>query len=99
MSEDSPAGCWNCIITGHFEVGEGRTKYTQFRAQSATLGAAPKEIVFRFSQVDHLAKALTRVPELSDVSMPRMPPKVTFRTLTKGRFDAEFLDQRQALIQ
>lgn len=99
MSEDSPDACWHCIITEHSEVGQGKAKYTQYKAMSTMPGEQPQELSFRFSQVDKLAKALEAVPDLCDVIMPRMPPKVTMRAVLRGRFDPQFLQQRQGLMQ
>lgn len=98
MVDDTDSG-WHCIITENFNVGTGKSQYTQFRAHAAAQGDAPRELVFRFSEVDRLAKALKSFPDLNDMAMPRLPPKVTYKSISKGRFDTEFLQQRQGLMQ
>ncbi|CAJ1430644.1 unnamed protein product, partial [Effrenium voratum] len=62
----------------------------------STCGRPPQDLIFRFSQVDQLLARLTQMPELRDLALPRLPPKVTWRSLSSGRFDDSFLQDRQA---
>mmetsp|Transcript_93633 Transcript_93633/g.260668 ORF Transcript_93633/g.260668 Transcript_93633/m.260668 type:complete len:334 (+) Transcript_93633:56-1057(+) len=90
---------WRCIITEYSDVGSGMFRYTQYHAQCTLDGGRRQELLFRFSQVDRLYQILRLQPDLSDLVMPRLPPKVTLQRAMKGRFDAEFLQERQALLQ
>ncbi|CAE7409063.1 unnamed protein product [Symbiodinium sp. CCMP2456] len=89
---------WHCVVTEHFVAGQGARQHVEFRAQSSTNGAPPQSLVFRFSQVDRLLGQLGQMSELRDVTLPRLPPKVTIRSTWAGRFDATFLQERQSLL-
>eukprot|EP00419_Tripos_fusus_P026266 CAMPEP_0172722584 /NCGR_PEP_ID=MMETSP1074-20121228/81846_1 /TAXON_ID=2916 /ORGANISM="Ceratium fusus, Strain PA161109" /LENGTH=296 /DNA_ID=CAMNT_0013548629 /DNA_START=205 /DNA_END=1095 /DNA_ORIENTATION=+ len=62
-------------------------------------GEPPQDLVFRFSEVHRLSQTLSTMIDLKDILLPALPPKTTLRSLMKGNFDAEFLDQRQAMMQ
>eukprot|EP00439_Symbiodinium_sp_Y106_P066644 s826_g10.t2 len=49
-------------------------------------------------QVDRLLGQLAQMSELRDVTLPRLPPKVTIRSTWAGRFDETFLQERQGLL-
>eukprot|EP00438_Fugacium_kawagutii_P010368 Skav231998 [mRNA] locus=scaffold719:448670:469014:- [translate_table: standard] len=83
---------WNCVVVGHFKVGQGPRQHIKFRAQSSTCGTPPQDLIFRFSQVDQLLGRLAQMPELRDAALPRLPPKVSWRSLVSGRFDDTFLE-------
>jgi len=90
---------WHCIVTERSEVVAGTSRYTQYHAVSSMHGEAPQDLIFRFSQVHQLSQSLSGMLDLKDVLLPALPPKATLRSLMKGNFDAEFLDQRQAMMQ
>mmetsp|Transcript_32710 Transcript_32710/g.76382 ORF Transcript_32710/g.76382 Transcript_32710/m.76382 type:complete len:313 (+) Transcript_32710:32-970(+) len=89
---------WHCVVTEHFVAGQGARQHVEFRAQSSTNGAPPQSLAFRFSQVDRLLGQLAQMSELRDVTLPRLPPKVTIRSTWAGRFDETFLQERQGLL-
>jgi len=90
---------WNCIVSERSEVVAGAARYTQYRAVSSMHGGPPQDLVFRFSEVHQLSKALSSMLDLKDILLPASPPKATLRSLTRGNFNVKFLDQRQAKIQ
>lgn len=98
QSSDVTPG-WHCIITEHFAVGSGANRHTKYRAQSRIDGQPPQELIFRFSEVDRLSQALSRMTDLRDVSLPRIPSKLTLRSIINGRFDQTFLEERQTSMQ
>ncbi|CAK9038300.1 unnamed protein product [Durusdinium trenchii] len=93
---EAPGG-WHCVVVEHFSAGQGPRQHTKYRAQSSC-GGPPQGLIFRFSQVDQLRTRLVQMPELQDVALPRLPPKATFRSLVSGRFDDNFLQERQGLL-
>lgn len=98
QSSDVTPG-WHCIIVEHFAEGSGANRHTKYRAQSRIDGQPPQELIFRFSEVDRLSQTLSRMTDLRNVSLPRIPSKVTLRSIISGRFDQTFLEERQTSMQ
>eukprot|EP00416_Gambierdiscus_australes_P031142 CAMPEP_0171087800 /NCGR_PEP_ID=MMETSP0766_2-20121228/20379_1 /TAXON_ID=439317 /ORGANISM="Gambierdiscus australes, Strain CAWD 149" /LENGTH=311 /DNA_ID=CAMNT_0011545531 /DNA_START=43 /DNA_END=978 /DNA_ORIENTATION=+ len=99
MGDAAETSGWHLRITEHFVFGTGSARHTRYRAQSMNQLEAPKEVLFRFSEVERLYQALVHMPDLRDISLPRLPPKVTFHSVLHGRFDVEFVAERQLLLQ
>merc|ERR1712232_1344396 len=68
-------------------------------AQSALEGQAPQALQFRFSELVQLLEDLSKVPELSDVVLPSLPPKVTLRSVLFGRFEDRVQETRCTQLQ
>lgn len=96
-ARDAPG--WRCIVISRTDVGAGRDKHVVYDAQSQASGQAAQALRFRFSEIVQLHTHLQVVPELADVELPRLPPKVTMRSVFGGRFDESFHEERLALVQ
>lgn len=90
---------WRCIILTRCEQGSGRDRHVVYEAQSQACGQPPQALRFRFSELVRLRTQLESVPELRDVSLPKLPPKITFRSIFKGQFDDTFHQDRLKLVQ
>lgn len=94
---DAPG--WRCIILTRVEAGAGRSKHVVYDAQSQACGQPPQALRFRFSELVRLRAQLEAVPELQDVKLPTLPPKITLRSVFIGRFDDTFCQDRLTLVQ
>jgi len=97
MAGDSDAP-WRCVIESRSAVGSGRDRHVRYVGQLTGGGQPPRPVQFRFKEIDALRVQLARVPELQDVTLPALPPKVTMRSLLQGRFDESFQAERQTFV-
>lgn len=97
VEADAPG--WRCIVLTRAEIGTGRGKHVVYDAQSQSCGQPPQALRFRFSELVSMRNQLETVPELRDVDLPRLPPKVTLRSVFAGRFDESFIEERLSLVQ
>lgn len=97
QESDSPG--WRCIIDSWQEAGAGKDKHVEYGAQSQACGQQPKALRFRFSDLVRLRAELEAHPDLRNVKLPDLPPKVTFRSTFFGRLDEAFNTERQKLLQ
>eukprot|EP00929_Paragymnodinium_shiwhaense_P062373 TRINITY_DN31147_c0_g1_i1.p1 TRINITY_DN31147_c0_g1~~TRINITY_DN31147_c0_g1_i1.p1 ORF type:complete len:338 (+),score=119.48 TRINITY_DN31147_c0_g1_i1:52-1065(+) len=94
------AVAWRCIIEGRSEVSDGgAAKHIEYRAQAAAEGRPPQAMQFRFSELVKLLDELSKVPELVDVRLPALPPKVTLRSVFFGRFEETVQETRCTQLQ
>lgn len=96
---DPDAPGWRCIILTRHEAGTGRDRHVEYEAQSQACGQPAQALRFRFSELVRLRTQLESVPELQDVELPRLPPKITIRSVFVGRFDGGFHEERLGLVQ
>lgn len=71
----------------------------EYQAQSRAAGRAPETLKFRFRELAALRVGLGQNPDLASIRLPDLPPKVTARSIFKGKRDEAFQEERQRLIQ
>mmetsp|Transcript_28711 Transcript_28711/g.66631 ORF Transcript_28711/g.66631 Transcript_28711/m.66631 type:complete len:364 (-) Transcript_28711:116-1207(-) len=95
---------WRCVIESREEVGQARRRHVEYQARLLQVDVsdgdpAAQAIRFRFSELVHLRRMLEQVPELADVSLPALPPKVTLRSMVFGNTDEGFQAARAERVQ
>jgi len=84
---------------GHVEVGTGRGRHVQFHAGASGVGRPAQKLRFRFSDLVRFHHELAVFPDLGDILLPPLPPKVTVRSVFLGNRNMSFQEERQVHIQ
>lgn len=93
------AGSFRCLVEQRVEVGAGKAKFIEYHAQAVAYGQPPMQLRFRFRELVALRGQLAADAQLKDVQIPRLPPKVTLKTLTGQKFDEAFQAERYEQVQ